>query len=130
MAITDKNKKGIHLWACPCCSDSLINEGNREEALHYYRIIYGLTNEMNDHHLPSYITKYLSNDIHKSNNSQVNNTFNPIQEKQKLREYRLKAVRSLFLDARIWALNQKNNKMSQKESRWIPGIFNYKRNIN
>jgi len=120
--IIDKNTKSTHLWTCSCCSDSFINESNKEEALYYYKIIYGLTNETDTHQLPSYITKHLSNDNdipHKSpTNKSVTSTCNITQEKQKLREYRLKAVRNLFLEARIWALNQQNNKMSQKESRW------------
>ncbi|ORX54741.1 hypothetical protein BCR36DRAFT_410548, partial [Piromyces finnis] len=127
--MTRKNNNDIHLWTCTCCSDSFIHDDNKEEALYYYKIIYGLTKEMDDDNcLPSYITCHLSNkhnELASLPKTKFTNSDNATQEKQKLRKYRLMAVRNLFLDARLWALNQQNNNISQKEFKWnIPGIFN------
>jgi len=121
-------KNSVQLWTCPCCSDALMTEEKRKEARYYYRKIYGLTKEMDDHHLPSYLQKYFPcvhqpknhpldhDNVDHSNESIPDNL---VEEKQKLREYRLRAVRHLFLEARIWALTQQNvNKISQKETRW------------
>ncbi|KAL6618502.1 phosphatases II [Neocallimastix sp. 'constans'] len=127
-------KKDGFLWTCPCCSDSYVNGDDREskqEALYYYRIIYGLTEDMEDCCLPSYLLDQIidhdkedEDHEHESRSSKERSHSNLKKEyfvekdstlyKKKLREYRLKAVRQLFQEARLWALNQQNDKSSQR----------------